>query len=381
MKPFFVILMIFSLLVSPAAASAQTGKLIFGLGPEANDAVNKPLVKEAPIKMLTSWYNGPKDLQWMSGWKKGTVPSSYAKGYAMHLIIFSNDSEKQLNGPKGDACGRAYPLSSAFQEDVIKLADIFKGNGPLYVTMFTEFQTYPCKDNQWSGNENYFNALKDQYRIARQTFKNSNPNARVSIGWGGWQARYDDKSKGGGRSLFQHFADIMKESEFQSFQSMQSDHNIEDIRDMTTILSQYGPVMLAHYKPDNRSQQTFDRDLKAFFTDSYINEITSKGLFAMSFMDHHNLDNSKETYSLAKNAVSRYATERDTPPPKVIRPTSPPTPLPTPTSTPTVSSSNTPSPTVMNESFEDNSVPIQENEQNFFEKIINFFANLFSNDN
>ncbi len=311
MKSFIVLLLLIITFLSPDLAYAQTGKLLFGIGPEANDAIHKPLTQETPIKILTSWYNGPKDLTWMRNWKTGTVPASYAKGYILHLIVYSNDPEKNIQTSHGDACGRQYPVSENFKKDMEQLADIFKGNGSLYVTLFTEFQTYPCKDNQWKQSENYYNALKDQYRTTRQIFKSTNPNAKISIGWGGWQARYDDKSNGGGKALFSYFEDIMKESDFQSFQSMQSDHNIEDIRDMTTILSKFGPVMLAHYKPDNRSQQTFDRDLESFFTDDYINEITSKGLFAMSFMDHTNLSNSSVTYNLTKNAVIKYAATQD----------------------------------------------------------------------
>ena len=316
-------------LLTPTRVVAQTNKLIFGLGPEANEAINKPLVKDSPIKMLSSWYNGSSDLAWMANWKTGVVPSSYARGYALHLIIFSNDHETQLQSTATEVCGRAYPLSSQYLEDVHQLADIFKGNGVLYVTMFTEFQTYPCLDNQWKGSENYYQKLKEQYSAARKIFKATNPNAKVSLGWGGWQARYDDKQNQGGRSLFSHFEDVMGESDFQSFQSMQSDHNTQDIVEMTTILSRFGPVMLSHYKPDNRSQQTFDKDMRKLFTDEYINQITTKGLFALSIMDHHNLDNSPTTYNIVKTAINKYTSSQVTLPSKEkLSPTPQPTPNP-----------------------------------------------------
>ena len=103
--------------------------------------------------MLSSWYNGPDDLSWMTGWRGGTVPDSYAAGYAMHLIGWTGDPERTVDTAYGPACGRAYPLSSRFVDDMKQLALIFGGavsGPPLYVTLFTEFQTYPCVDNTWS---------------------------------------------------------------------------------------------------------------------------------------------------------------------------------------------------------------------------------------
>ena len=61
----------------------------------------------------------------------------------------------------------------------------------LYVTLFAEFQTYPCIDNAWSPDPQttaYYEALKDQYRSALAIFQKEAPKARVSLGWGGWQA-------------------------------------------------------------------------------------------------------------------------------------------------------------------------------------------------
>ena len=68
----------------------------------------------------------------------------------------------------------------------------------------------------------YLRALKDRYLEARSAIRSAAPNAKVSLGWGGWQTRWDDAAKGGGRSMFQYFADVMRASDFQSFQAMQS---------------------------------------------------------------------------------------------------------------------------------------------------------------
>jgi hypothetical protein len=130
-------------------------RLLFGMGPEADVARRSPLVRQAPVRMLTSWYNGPGDLAWMAGWKGSLVPRAYAAGYALHLIVYTGDPEGPIATPHGDACGRRYPLSSRFLDDMRQVARIFAGaaSGPrLYVSLFTEFQTYPCKDNAWNAD-------------------------------------------------------------------------------------------------------------------------------------------------------------------------------------------------------------------------------------
>jgi len=262
--------------------------------------------------MLTSWYNGPGDLAWMTAWKRDVVPRAYARGYALHLIVFTGDPEGPVATRYGEACGRGYPLSSRFLDDMRKLARTFAGSadGPrLYVSLFTEFQTYPCTDNTWKADPRanaYYRAMKDRYRASLRVFHEHAPNARVSLSWGGWQARWDDPAVGGGRSLFRHFADVMRASDFQSFQAMANDGNTRDIRAMVRTLGSYGPVMLAHYKPDNGSPTVFQSDMRAVLTDRYLAEVTRNGLFAMSFMDGASLG-SGEVYGFVERAVRRYA--------------------------------------------------------------------------
>jgi hypothetical protein len=106
--------------------------------------------------------------------------------------------------------------------------------------------------------------------------------------------------------MFQYFGDIMGASDFQSFQAMQSDTNIGDVRAMTRILGAWGPVMLAHYKPDNGSQSTFDADVRAMLTSDYLTEMSGLGLFAWSFMDQANLNASSSTYAFVRDALIRF---------------------------------------------------------------------------
>jgi hypothetical protein len=289
-------------------------KLLFGLGSEASSAFTDPLTAEAPVKMLSSWYNGPGDLSWLKWWKTGVIPKAYAAGDALHVIVYSNDANATIATKYGNACGRAYPLSAGFLTDMDSLAKLFAGTAggpPLYVTMFTEFQTYPCNGNGWSVTPeatHYYQALKDQYLAALAIFHRDAPNAKVSLGWGGWQTRWDDPATGSGRSMFSHFADVMKASDFQSFQAMQSDTNLNDIVAMTQTLGAYGKVMLAHYKPDNGSQATFDADTKTIFSDAYLQKVTALGLFAFSFMDPKNESATATTHARIVAGVKRYGT-------------------------------------------------------------------------
>ncbi len=297
------------------ARSARAGggvKLLFGMGSQIEGARTTSLVREAPVKLLTSWYNGPADLSWMARWRTSVVPESYAAGYALHLVIWTDGPEGPLSTAYGQACGRGYPLSSRFADDMRQLAEIFGGapsGPPLYVTLFTEFQTFPCVENAWNPDaqtNNYYRALKDQFRAAYSAFHENARNVRVSLGWGGWQARFDQPDIGGGRSMFKYFDDIMRMSDFQSFQAMHDDGNATDVKDMVARLGRYGPVMLAHYKPESGSQSTFDSDMHAILTGSYLAQIRRAGLFAISFMDNTNLSASPTTYEFVRAAVRRY---------------------------------------------------------------------------
>jgi hypothetical protein len=293
----------------PTPKPVPPPRLLFGLGPEADGALRLPVVDDAPVHMLTSWYNGPGDLAWMTGWRTGFVPQAYRAGYTLHLIVYSGQPHERIATKYGRACGEAYPLSDRFLDDMAQLARTFRGRGRVYVTLFTEFQTYACTNNEWDPNSEtnaYWRALKDQYRAALGVFHRLAPNSRVSLGWGGWQTRWDKPSTGGGRSMFKHFADVMRASDFQSFQAMQNDTNVRDVLAMTRTLGAYGPVLLAHYKPDSGSQSVFNADTRTMLTDAYLRKAVAAGLFGWSFMDERNLSSSGSTYSRIVKAIRRY---------------------------------------------------------------------------
>lgn len=293
---------------APVPAQPASTPLLFGIGPQADGALAQRLTAETPIKMLTSWYNSPNDLGFMRGWQDDRIPNAYAAGYSLHLIVWTDKPEGELTTKYGPACGRSYPFSSSFESDMRELATIWNGSGPLYVSMFSELQTFPCQDNTWKGNENYYRALMDQYRLAQSIFKAHAPNSQVSLTWGGWQARWDDPGNGSGRSLIPHFADVLNNSDFQSFQAMDSSSNVADISDMTKILHGYGGgrVMVAHYKPDNGNQATWNNDLQQVFTPGNVAALRNDGLFAFSFMDGVNMNANEASYQQAKDIVLTY---------------------------------------------------------------------------
>ncbi len=286
---------------------SPSGKILFGIGSQAGPAIDFRLVKEAPVHMLTSWYNGTKDLEWMQVQKNDLIPRLYKNKYVVHLITWTDLPENEIQTPYGPACGRPYPVSDQVVEDMKQLAQIYNGPGPMYVTLFTEFPSFTCVDNNWNGNENYWKSLMDNFRKIKNNFHLYAPQSKVALSWGGWLNRYDDKTNQGGRSLFPYFADVMRESDFTAFQTMESDSNVQDMIEMTRILGAYRkPVMLAHYKPSSGSHDVFDNDMRLLFTDNVIDQLMKNGLFAFSFMDNELINNSETSYQLVKNGIAKY---------------------------------------------------------------------------
>jgi len=291
---------------------AARPEILFGLGPEADGAKSTLLTKTAPVRMLSSWFNGSSDLSWISRWKSTEIPRDYAAGYALHLIIWSGEANTPgLATPYGTACGRAYPLSAQFLSDMTQLAQIFRGpaSGRLYVTLFAEFQTYPCKEDAWAADPQttaYFMALKDQYRAALKIFHTLAPNSKVSLGWGGWQTEWNAPATGGGRSLFAHFSDVMKLSDFQSFEVINTSREASDIVGMTSELGRFGPVMLAYYRPDEEASASASAHLTTLLSRRFLSRLTRSRLFAISFMDDRFLRTNSASFGIVRDAVKRF---------------------------------------------------------------------------
>ena len=77
--------------------------------------------------MLSTWYNDPTDLTWVMNWKHDLVIQLYAANYSLHIIVFTDGPEMQISTAYGSACGRPYPLSDRFLDDMRQLAQAFAG--------------------------------------------------------------------------------------------------------------------------------------------------------------------------------------------------------------------------------------------------------------
>ena len=290
------------------ASTAAHARILFGLGTEANGDRSSALAHSAPLGMLTSWYNGPSDLQWMSSWETSEVPGDYAAGYEMHLVVWSGEPHTTLPTAYGIACGEPYPLSQEFLADMERLAQIFRppAKRTLYVTLFSEFQTYACNGNEWSGNPQttaYYEALKAQYTAALNIFHRVAPGSKVSLGWGGWQARWNGPGTGAGRSLFKHFADVMSASDFESFEVINSTTDTTDILGMTRQLKTYGPVMLAYYRPPEDGVSITRAHLKAVLAPTFLERVKAIGLFAVGFMNQEWFASDPTSLAMVRGAV------------------------------------------------------------------------------
>jgi hypothetical protein len=291
--------------------SAREPRMLFGLGPEADGARASQLVLGAPVHMLTSWFNGTSTLSWMTGWKASEVPRDYAAGFAMHLVVWSGQGYSEVPTRYGTACGQAYPLSPQFLRDMEQLAEIFRPphGARLYVTLLTEFQTYACEGNEWSRDPQstaYLKALQDQYIAALRIFHARAPGSEVSLGWGGWQARWDNPPLGGGRSLFEHFAKVMRESDFQSFEVIGSDTDASDILEMTHQLRRFGPVMLAYYKPREESIPVARAHLRVVLSPRLLVRAARAGLFAFGVMDDQLVSRDPQSLAITTAAIRRF---------------------------------------------------------------------------
>jgi hypothetical protein len=171
-----------------------------------------------------------------------------------------------------------------------RVAQVFAGpNDGRHVVLFslnTEFQTYIQPNNQYNSTTKwYYDQLQSNMLQARARIRAVAPNALVSLSWGGWQTRWNDPANGGGLSMIPYFASTMRQMDFVSFQAMQNDTNVNDILTNVRVFGAYNRhLMVSHYLPDNQSQTTYNNDIGTFFTQSFVNQTRSGGLFAFSFM-------------------------------------------------------------------------------------------------
>jgi hypothetical protein len=287
-----------STVVTTMTTRRSRPEILWGIGDQLASAVKAPIYRNAPVNMVSAWYNGPGDLGWMSGYQKGSTMSDlYGRGKAIELVVWLGDHTD-------------YAISSQFLEDARVLARTFRGNGPhrgrLYVVLFSELETY-------SSDPGYFADLKRAYLRAMAIFHQENANARVALGLGGygWESRPN-------RDLG-FWDDAIRASDFTAVQAMQacdSERNgqniiVPQIRSSVKQLGTYGkPVMISHFKlwGDPTCQTAaFDKFMRAVFTDRSISALAADNLFAWNFMDDAYINRPGPTHETAKRLIAAYA--------------------------------------------------------------------------
>lgn len=297
-------------------------KLLYGLSGGANLAQASELVRDAPVRMLTTTFHQSSELAGLTSWRDSVVPDAYEKGFALHLLVPSweddDNPEVPFDTEYGQACGRQEPFTDTFGDDMRSLARIFAGRAdgpPLYVTVFHEVSAMACGDDGYYGDTEatraYFRALKDRYVEIRDVFHAEAPNARVGLGWQGWQATIDDHPEaGGGPSMFEHFADVLAASDYNAVLSWQEPGNVEQIRESVRILGEYGPVMVAAHANDGVPPDVIDKDMRTLLTDASIADLVRDGLFAWGFNEEKGIvDAGRPTVEFVKDVVRRTGRE------------------------------------------------------------------------
>jgi hypothetical protein len=319
-----------------AASAASTPRLIFGMGDEVSGAEATPLYGAAPINMVTSWYNGPGDLGWMTGYRNTSQMSQiYASGRAQELVVWL------ANDP-------SYAISAQFQSDIASLVTTFAGNGPqhgpLYVVLFSEFETY-------SSDPSYQAQLLDAYVSAVKVIHAAYSQAKVALGFGG----YDWTTADPVRDLSAYTAAIAA-SDFLAVQEMQScsdEPALESqVKESVAQLGALGkPVMISHFKLwggttacETSAMATFESHM---WTKSELSTLTSEGLFAWGLMDDGYVNSPGSSYTTAVSDITAYGSGADIglPPwstPSTTTTTAAPSPTTSTTSTPTSTSATSP---------------------------------------
>jgi hypothetical protein len=274
---------------------ASRPRILWGIGDQLGPALGSFLYRDGLAGMVTAWFNGPGDLDWMRQAEGPAVAEVYATGRAVELVVWLADDPQ-------------YAISERFQTDIRLLTALHKGPGPhygpLYVVLFTEFETYQ------DGDPDYRTALMSAYRRAVAVIHDEYRLARVALGFGGyaWDGVHD-------RDLTP-YRDEIAVSDFAAVQQMQPcDDEIDGrsvavgkIRSAVRQLGAFGmPVMISHFKlwgDADCQRAAFERFAAEVFTVTSLTALARDGLFAWGFMaDHYSTDP-------ADDAVRRIANHR-----------------------------------------------------------------------
>lgn len=270
------------------ADTTAPSRVLWGIGDQLGPAQSNQLYTDGGAKMISSWFNNPGDLDWMKGYPGSDFNNQYAANRALELVVWLADSTD-------------YAISPKFQTDIRTLTRLYKGSGPnygpLYIVLFTEFETYK------NGDPAYQAKLMSAYLSAVAVIHSEYSKARVALGFGGygWDGVHD-------RDLTA-YRQAIEASDFTAVQHMQacdSDENgqnimIPKIRSSVQQLGSYGkPVMISHFKlwGDTACQTSaFDRFSREMFSDASLAALTANRLFAWNFMSDHFINDRGSAYT------------------------------------------------------------------------------------
>ncbi|WP_432830061.1 hypothetical protein [Dactylosporangium sp. CA-092794] len=283
---------------SSSVSPSPQPRVLWGFGPGLDDAVANPTYRDAGVNMVTTWYNGPDDLEWISGYARpSTISDLYGAGKAVELVVWLADHPE-------------YAVSDQFQHDIRLVVSALKGSGPnygpLYVVLFTELETY-------STDAAYPGRLKAAYLKAAAAIHEEYAGARVALGFGGYE--WGDEPN---RDL-SFWSDAIAASDFTAVQQMHACDNerngqsalVAQIRSSVRQLGSYGkPVMISHFKlwGDPACQvRAFDKFARVMFTRSSVADLANHGLFAWNFMPDHYISDPGPVHDASTALMSRFA--------------------------------------------------------------------------
>ncbi|HEX6981650.1 MAG TPA: hypothetical protein VF181_02715 [Balneolaceae bacterium] len=288
---------------SPTTFTNELGiEVLFGIGNEIPMARETPLFNEAPVKMISSWFSKPEDLEWMRYYvERNTMAELYHEGYAQELVIWLNDYPQ-------------YAISENFQADLKELIQIFKGNGPdygpLYVVLFTEYETY-------SNDPVYYLKLKDAFLQSIEMIKQVYGKAQVAIGIGGYGWSGIEH-----RELKDWEVEALRAGDFIAVQAHQHVSNMDllitQTRDAIEQLSSFGkPIMLSHFRiykgeddPAGMTEQAFQYFIDEMFTEESMAALVEDGLFAWNFFWDDYINEPGRAYQSMRNVVRTYGSSK-----------------------------------------------------------------------
>jgi hypothetical protein len=274
---------------------AGATRVLWGIGDELAPARGSQLRRSGAARMVTAWFNGPGDLEWMRQSEAAAAARAYAEGDAVELVVWLADHTD-------------YAVGEQFQQDIRTLTRLHKpsGQGRLYIVLFTEFETYR------DGDDAYQARLMDAYRKAVVAIHQEYSRADVALGFGGYGWDGTDE-----RDL-SAFRDEIAVSDFTAVQQMQACDSTEDgrnivvdkIRSSVRQLGAYGkPVMISHFKlwGDPGCQvSAFGKFAGEMFTPGSVAALVHDGLFAWGFMADHYVDDPGPVRDHAVGALQRF---------------------------------------------------------------------------